>query len=153
MQRIENPNVTVLRDEHCVLPEYGICMIGLELERIFFARFKKKQMPKGYVERHIGKVDSSYCNVLLAHNPIYFEEYVEWGADLVLSGHVHGGVMRLPFIGGVISPAYTLFPKYDGGIFRKNHTTMLLGRGMGAHTIPLRFFNPAELYVVNCLRF
>lgn len=153
LQRIEHPNVTILRDEHCVLPEYGICITGLELERTFFARFKKKQLPKGHVENHVGKVDDLYCNILLAHNPIYFDEYVEWGADLVLSGHVHGGVMRLPFIGGVISPAYTLFPKYDGGIFRKNQTTMLLGRGMGAHTIPLRFFNPAELYVVNCLRF
>lgn len=153
MQQIEHPNVTVLQDTHCVIPEYQICMTGLELERTFFARFKKKQMPIGHVETHIGKIDESYCNILLAHNPDYFEEYAEWGADLVLSGHVHGGIMRLPIIGGVISPAYTLFPKYDGGIFRKKQATMLLGRGMGAHTIPLRFFNPAELYVVNCLRF
>lgn len=153
MEQIKHPNVTVLQDAHCVLSEYRICMTGLELERTFFARFKKKQMPKGHMETHIGKADDSYCNILLAHNPIYFEEYADWGADLVLSGHVHGGIMRLPVIGGVISPAYTLFPKYDGGIFRKNRATMLLGRGMGSHTIPLRFFNPAELYVVNCLRF
>ena len=153
MQGVTHPNVTVLQDAYCVLPEYGICMTGLELERTFFARFKKKQMPKGHIEAHIGKVNDSYCNILLAHNPDYFEEYADWGADFVLSGHVHGGIMRLPVIGGVISPAYTLFPKYDGGIFRKNRATMLLGRGMGAHTIPLRFFNPAELYVVNCLRF
>ena len=48
----------------------------------------------------------------------------------MLSGHVHGGIMRLPLVGGVISPAYTLFPKYDGGIFHSGKTTMLLGRGM-----------------------
>ena len=68
---------------------------------------------------------------------------------MVLAGHVHGGIMKLPVLGGVISPSLEIFPKYDGGIFRKKEAAMLLGRGMGAHTIPLRFFNPAELYVIT----
>ena len=57
--------------------------------------------------------------------------------------------MRLPFLGGVIAPSYKIFPKYDGGVFKSENATMLLGRGMGSHTIPLRFFNPAELYDVT----
>ena len=57
--------------------------------------------------------------------------------------------MRLPLLGGVIAPSYKLFPKYDGGIFREGKATMLLGRGMGAHTLPFRFFNPAELHIVT----
>ncbi len=144
-----HPNVKLLADESCILPEYGICLTGLELERAYFARFKKREMKKGHLEKHIGTVQEQYCNILLAHNPDYFEEYAAWGADLVLSGHVHGGIMRLPFLGGVIAPSYRLFPKYDGGIFYEKNATMLLGRGMGAHTLPFRFFNPAELYVVT----
>ena len=50
--------------------------------------------------------------------------------------------------GGVIAPSYRLFPKYDGGIFRFGKSLMLLGRGLGSHTLPFRFFNPAELYEV-----
>ena len=69
--------------------------------------------------------------------------------DLVLSGHVHGGIMRLPFLGGVISPTLRLFPRYDGGLFREDGSTMILGRGLGSHTIPIRIFNPGELIVVD----
>lgn len=149
MEEMKHPNVTMLIDENCILEEYGICLTGLELERMYFARFKKKQMEQGHLEKHIGKIDERYCNVLIAHNPDYFDEYAAWGADFVLSGHVHGGIMRLPWIGGVIAPSYKLFPEYDGGVFKEGKSIMLLGRGMGAHTLPFRFFNPAELYIVT----
>lgn len=149
ISEMQHPNVTMLIDQSCVLSDYGIRMTGLELERAYFARFKKKEMEPGHLEKHIGSVDEQYCNMLIAHNPDYFEEYAAWGADFVLSGHVHGGIMRLPWLGGVIAPSYKLFPKYDGGVFEEGRATMLLGRGMGAHTLPFRFFNPAELYVVT----
>lgn len=149
VREVKHPNVTLLADKSCILPEYAICMTGLELERTYFAKFKKRQMEAGHLKKHIGTAPAGYCNVLIAHNPDYFEEYAAWGADLVLAGHVHGGIMRLPLLGGVISPSYKLFPKYDGGVFKEGKATMLLGRGMGAHTLPFRFFNPAELYVVT----
>lgn len=149
VQEISHPNVKLLVDESYVLPEYSICLIGLELERTYFARFKKKKLEQEHLKKHIGEPHNAYCNVLIAHNPDYFEEYAEWGAELVLAGHVHGGIMRLPLVGGVISPSYRLFPKYDGGVFREGKAFMLLGRGMGAHTLPFRFFNPAELLVVT----
>ena len=67
-----------------------------------------------------------------------------------MAGHVHGGIARVPIWGkGVLSPALRLFPKYDGGIFREGNAVMILSRGMGTHTIPIRVFNPAELWVVE----
>ena len=111
--------------------------------------FKLRKMEEGYLTNVVGKADSSKCNILIAHNPDYFPEYAKWGADFVLSGHVHGGIMRLPLLGGVIAPSYRLFPKYDGGVYKENGAIMLLGRGMGSHTLPFRFFNPAQLYVVT----
>ncbi len=149
MGAIRHPNVTILENAFVEIPEWNIRITGVELERAYFARLKKEKLPQDYLRKHIGVAREDMCNVLLAHNPDYFEEYAEWGADLVLSGHVHGGIMRLPILGGVISPSLVLFPKYDGGIFKEADSIMLLGRGMGAHTIPLRFFNPAELYVVD----
>lgn len=149
---IEHPNVRILNNETINLEQYGIALTGFELGLEYFTRFYKKELPRDYMEQQLGKAHNEYCNVLMAHNPQYFEEYAAWGADFVLSGHVHGGIMRLPVLGGVISPAYTLFPKYDGGVFHLGKATMLLGRGMGSHTIQLRFFNPAELHVVNLVK-
>ena len=66
----------------------------------------------------------------------------------MLSGHVHGGIARLPWIGGVISPSLRLFPKYDAGKFREQNGTMILSRGLGTHHIRLRFFNIPEISVI-----
>lgn len=148
MQAVSGRNVHVLQNESIDLPEYNIRVTGLDLDLDYFAHFRIKKMPENYLQETLPRCDKSKCNLLIAHNPDYFEDYARWGAQLVLSGHVHGGIMRLPFLGGVIAPSYKIFPKYDGGIFRSGASVMLLGRGMGSHTIPLRFFNPAELYEV-----
>lgn len=58
--------------------------------------------------------------LLIAHNPEYFDNYAAWGADLTVSGHIHGGLMRLPDAWRqMTSPRLCLFPHYDGGRFTK----------------------------------
>ena len=107
-------------------------------------------MSSDYLERLMGQASGEMYTVLLAHHPNYFPQYAAWGADLTLSGHIHGGVARVPFWGrGVISPAWRLFPRYDGGIFREGKAVMVLSRGLGIHTIPVRVFNPGELWVID----
>ena len=123
----------------------NIRITGLDMKREYYKRFKKNPMDKHYLKDTLGTVKPEKYEILLAHNPDYFEEYADWGADLVLSGHVHGGMMRLPILGGVVSPAFKLFPKYDGGLFKQGKSTMILSRGLGMHTIPIRIFNPGEL--------
>ncbi len=148
-KELAGKNIVLLENEGVELSEYHIRITGLELPLDYFAHFKLKEMEADYLDGLIGACERDKCNLLIAHNPDYFEEYVKWGADFVLSGHVHGGIMRLPVLGGAIAPSYKLFPKYDGGIFRKGNAVMLLGRGMGSHTLPFRFFNPAQLYAVT----
>lgn len=148
MKAVSGKNVRVLQNESADLPEYNIRITGLDLDLDYFAHFKIRKLKDNYLQETLPGCDKSRCNLLIAHNPDYFEDYAGWGAQLVLSGHVHGGIMRLPFLGGVIAPSYKLFPKYDGGVYRSGEAVMLLGRGLGSHTIPLRFFNPAELYEV-----
>lgn len=149
IRAVSGKNVSVLKNEAAFLPEYNLKITGLDLDLDYFAHFKIQKMKPGYLQETLPECEKEKCNILIAHNPDYFEEYAQWGADLVLSGHVHGGIMRLPLLGGVIAPSYKIFPKYDGGVFRTGSAAMLLGRGMGSHTIPLRFFNPAELYDVQ----
>lgn len=144
--------VKLLVNEKVELPECGLCIYGSEIEKKYYIRFKTAQMDESYMESILGKKEEKYYNILLAHNPDYFPQYAVWGADLVLSGHVHGGMVRIPFWGkGVVSPKVSFFPKYDGGVFRQGNSTMLLGRGLGMHTIPVRTFNPGELLVVDFL--
>ncbi|MBQ8514710.1 MAG: metallophosphoesterase [Ruminococcus sp.] len=85
------------------------------------------------------------CTILLAHNPLIAEAYADWGADLVLCGHVHGGVMHLPFIGGVLSPERRFFPRYSKGLYRIGDTCMYVSGGLGK----IRLFNPSEINLIT----
>ncbi|MCM1409230.1 MAG: metallophosphoesterase [Lachnospiraceae bacterium] len=135
---------------HTLLQSHGIAIYGSEIDKLYYKRFGVQPMEPDYLERLLGAPDPSVYNVLIAHNPDYFPQYAEWGADLTVSGHVHGGIVRVPFWGrGVISPNIRLFPKYDGGLFYEKGKTMLLSRGLGEHTIPFRLFDPGELWVVD----
>ena len=126
-----------------------LAVSGLDMEDRFYRHFRLLPMSGEYLNKILGAPDADRYQILLAHNPDYFSSYADWGADLVLSGHVHGGVMRLPLVGGVISPALRLFPKYDVGVFREGKTTMVLSRGLGMHTLPVRIFNPGELVLIT----
>ena len=120
---------------------------ALSISKKYYNRGKRLPMEKEDVTELIGSPDPNKFNVLLAHSPEYFDAYEAWGADLVLSGHMHGGVVRL--FKGLISSRFTLFPKYDGGLFKKNKAQMVVSRGLGAHTIPWRLFNPAEIVLIH----
>ncbi len=147
---LQEAGVCRLINANIVLEEYGIAVIGSEIDKLYYKRFGVQPMADEYLMGILGQPKDDVYNILLAHNPDYFPQYVAWGADLVLSGHVHGGMVRIPFVGkGVISPNIRLFPKYDGGLFTMDKTTMLLGRGLGMHTIPIRLFNPGELIVID----
>lgn len=149
-QALGEMGVEPLVNSHVVLEDCGINVYGAEISRGYYKRFQQVSMEKEYLQQTLGMPDNSRYTILLAHNPDYFPAYADWGADLTVSGHVHGGVARVPFWGrGVLSPSLRLFPRYDGGIFEKDKAVMLLSRGLGMHTIPVRLFNPGELWVVD----
>jgi hypothetical protein len=139
-----------LVNAHVQLEDCGIVVYGAEIDRGYYKRFGVQPMEGDYMQSLLGVPDENSYNILLAHNPDYFPQYAEWGADLTLSGHVHGGMVRIPFWGkGVASPNIRLFPKYDGGRFEEGNSTMLVSRGLGMHTIPVRMLNPGELLVLD----
>ncbi len=147
-EKIRNMGIVRLYTGSTVSHRKDVKVYGLEIDRMYYRKWKMPKMPVDYTLQKIGKAEQDCFTILLAHNPEFFDNYAKSGVDLVLSGHVHGGVARIPFFGGVISPKFRLFPKYDGGLFVKNKTTMILSRGLGCHTIPVRFLNPGELIEV-----
>lgn len=93
--------------------------------------------------------DEDIYTVLLSHRPELFESYVECRADLVFSGHAHGGQFRIPFVGGLVAPNQGLFPKYDAGIYSKEGTDMIVSRGIGNSILPFRINNRPEIVLVE----
>lgn len=144
---LNEAGVSLLNNEKVSFGETDI--YSLSIDRDYYVRLKNVNMPSGYIESKLQAVDESRFSILLAHNPEYFEEYVGYGADLILSGHVHGGLVRLPFWGGMVSPKVRFFPKYDGGRFDMDNKCMIVSRGLGNHSIPIRFNNPGEIIVIH----
>lgn len=102
-----------------------------------------------FLKGSIEPLQTKTFTVVLSHRPELFDIYVNSGADLILSGHLHGGQVRLPFVGGLLSPDPSLFPEYDAGLFTENNTNMIVSRGIGNSAIPIRFNNRPEIIVVT----
>ena len=83
----------------------------------------------------------------------YFLIFMFCRADLILSGHLHGGLVRCPGIGAVVTPQGFLFPKYSGEMRREGEQTIVVSRGLGSHTINIRLFNMPEVIAIEvCVR-
>lgn len=106
-------------------------------EYVFLKAFENTELPK----------------ICLAHMPdtfIFNGAYTLWDVDLVLSGHTHGGLVRLPFIGGLYAPMQGLFPEYDRGHFRLGtHMQMVITSGLAGHGLLPRVNNPPEIAVID----
>lgn len=87
--------------------------------------------------------------VLLSHRPEYFEMYTEYPIDLALTGHAHGGQIRIPFIGGLYAPSQGWFPKYTSGLYEDGDFKMITSRGIGDSKKLMRVFNPPEIISVQ----
>ena len=148
-QELRKMGVKLLCNQTVILGEKKLAITGLELDEYYYQKLHKVTMQDQVMEEYVGISDRENFQILLAHHPEFFEQYAKWGANLTLSGHNHGGMIRLPFLGGVISPQYQLFPKYDGGVYKKGENTMILSRGLGTHTIKIRFFNVPELCIIE----
>lgn len=118
---------------------------GYEMPLEYYRKFCIKPYDGKDLQEKLGSPQEGAFHILLAHNPVYFRHYVRWGADLTLAGHLHGGIVRLPGIGGLITPQARLFPRYDRGLYERDGRYMAVSPGLGEHTIPFRIFNPPWL--------
>ncbi len=120
-----------------------LCISGLSLPRAFY---KKGSLYKDAEALPELSVPENRFHILLAHHPEYAEQYKKYRADLIVSGHLHGGLVRLPYIGGLVSPRLRLPKGRDAGLIKlSDGLRMFVSRGLGSHTIPLRFFNRVEI--------
>ena len=148
---LDNYGVTILENRKVTLERNGskinlqgiddpyVCNDGIIGEANAVAKARLKAL----------EIDQSQFNILLSHRPDMADAYNESGVDLVLSGHVHGGQFRVPFLGGLYAPGQGLWPEYDGGVYELGQTTMIVSRGLGNSSFPLRLNNNPEILVIT----
>ena len=155
MREIKTCGVEVLRNEQADLRAGGarIAVAGLDLPKVYY----RKPFPPGLTAQEIGEMlgrpDPEAFQILIAHSPRYADAYYDWGADLTVCGHYHGGLWRLGEHTGLVSPYYRLFPRYCVGGFAREDQYLIVSSGAGEHTLPIRIHNPREVSLIiirNC---
>lgn len=145
---LKEQKVHYLSDDSEALGE-EICISGVNLEVGHYRDVFPDRLTKQYLDEHLGEADSKKYQILLAHSPLFARTYGAWGADLTLCGHFHGGTIRLPLLGGVMTPQFQFFLPCCAGIFERNGRYMIAGRGLGTHSINIRLNNRPQLIVVH----
>lgn len=149
-RQLRNVGVHILENETYSI-KFGTARLkiyGYEMPLKYYRKLCMTSYDTHDLLQKFGGTREHAFHILLAHNPVYFETYAKWGADLTLSGHLHGGIIRIPGIGGLITPQAKLFPKYDRGIFEKDGKYMVVSAGLGEHTVPIRICNPPQLICI-----
>ncbi|SIQ53156.1 hypothetical protein SAMN05878494_1694 [Bacillus cereus] len=150
-KELKKHHVTVLRNEHVSIQkgEQKINLLGIDDPEFVTGNRDEGNVVKDEIIKAKIEIQPDTYNVLLSHRPEFLTEYADEQIDLVLSGHAHGGQVRLPFIGGIVAPNQGILPTYTAGLYEKQNTSMVVSRGLGNSIIPQRILNRPELVVVQ----
>lgn len=151
-QQTEEAGVTVLRMSSGVLTVRGqriaLCGIPDPYEMVYSGAPDTEEQLRQALE----DVDSADFTVLLAHRPELLAKYAQFPFDLVVSGHAHGGQVRIPgVLNGLYAPNQGWFPKLAGGAYTQDGTTLIVSRGLAVRTRLPRIFNRPEVVLVRCV--
>jgi len=151
-QQTEEAGVTVLRMSSGILTVRGqriaLCGIPDPYEMVFSGAPDTEEQIRHAMEN----VDSADFTVLLAHRPELLAKYAQFPFDLVVSGHAHGGQVRIPgVLNGLYAPNQGWFPKLAGGAYTQDGTTLIVSRGLAVRTRLPRIFNRPEVVLVRCV--
>ncbi|MEE0037936.1 MAG: metallophosphoesterase [Lachnospiraceae bacterium] len=149
--RVRKLGVHILNNasEEVILYGGKFCISGLEIPLECYGKGSYEPLPEHFIRDVLGDAKQDSVQILMAHNPMFAKEYAEWGADVSVCGHTHGGLVRIPGIGSVISPQFELFPKYDAGEFNFGDRKVYVSKGLGTHTFHIRVFDRAEVLMIR----
>lgn len=149
--RLSEREITLLRNESVTVSRGGstLDIVGIDDPAITADRSDEAILVPEELRQALQGRDREDFQLLLAHRPDLIPTYADHRADVVFSGHAHGGQWRLPYIGGLFAPDQGLFPKYTAGKYRVDGSTLVVTRGLGNSVIPQRLFNRPELVIVN----
>ena len=153
---IEGYGITVLENERTNIIVNGVdlCLCGIDDPEVFDytddPELRAMGSEKELLRQRFSDLDRSTYNVLLAHRPELIGTYLKYGFDLILSGHTHGGQVRIPLlVNGLFAPDQGYFPDYAGGRYDFGAQTLIVSRGSGVEAKLPRIFDPPEVVVVD----
>lgn len=152
MNQAKALGVTMLSDRTASFGQLDIS--GVDLHDAFYKKLlfeKPVRLPERYLQKRLGTPDENRFQILLMHSPMYFKECRDWGADLTLSGHFHGGTIRIPGLGGVMTPQLQFFTPWCAGTFCQDGKWMAVGRGLGTHSINIRLNDKPQVLVIRLI--
>ena len=143
---LENAGIKYMHNE--------FVLIGRAEEQIVLAGVEDPNGPADMLkpEELVDIIETAYPDsfrILLAHRTYWMNIYPELKVNIIFCGHAHGGVVRLPFLGGVFGTDMDFFPKYDGGVYNEGGYDMVLSRGLGGSVPMPRFLNNPEIVSVT----
>ncbi|EJR06246.1 hypothetical protein II5_02519 [Bacillus cereus MSX-A1] len=150
-KELKKYDVNVLRNEYVGIRkgEQEINLLGIDDPEFVTGNRDEGNIIIDEIKKAKIEMQPDKYNVLLSHRPEFIKEYTNERLDLVLSGHAHGGQVRLPFIGGLVAPNQGVLPKYTAGLYVEQNTSMVVSRGLGNSIIPQRILNRPEIVVVQ----
>jgi len=153
LPKLERLGVTVLRNTSVPLERDGQFIELLGIDDPTTTRWSEGLQEPDGIRKSLDQAQSTAepraFQLLMAHRPEYLPLYAERKVDLVLSGHAHGGQIRLPFTDGMYAPGQGFFPDLTAGQHTMENTRLIISRGLGNSLFPFRIFNHPELIVVT----
>ncbi len=142
---LEGAGVTVLENERKT-----VCVLGNEIDvygTLDYYYLKDNGFDDVYsLLEHLKK---ERLSLVLTHQPQIIDLILKFKPDLVLSGHTHGGQVRLPFFPTLYAPGQGALPKYGDWLYKLGKTNLYISRGVATTVFPFRFFNPPEISVLT----
>lgn len=146
---IKNYGIQVLEGESITIEKNGqkIDIFGIDDPEVGEREFDQQLKKCG------DNINNSVFSILLSHRPEFIESYEKYEFDLILSGHAHGGQWRIPgVLNGLLAPNQGFFPKYAGGFYQLDNTSMIVSRGLAKESTRIpRIFNRPEIVIVNVI--
>lgn len=146
---LREAGVTVLRSQAAVLEREGesLRLVGADDYTFFDAGSGEPQVAE--MLKALEPLLAPGYNIVLYHRPELAGRMDKMDADLILSGHAHGGQIRLPWVGGLYAPDQGAFPEYDSGLYDLGDRFLVVSRGLGNSIFPLRINNPPEVVLIT----
>ena len=149
-QLLKDHSVRLLEDETVPFPVPGgeLRITAAGLPGSMYRAGRKRPLPERFLEKKLGKKAADRFTVLMLHSPLYLDEAADWGADLTLAGHFHGGTIRL-FGRGLMTPQYQFFYPRCQGMFSFGEKKGIVSAGLGTHSVNVRLWDRPEAVLVT----
>ena len=151
MQKLKSIGVTAMKNEKVSLVRNNKKITIIGAEDPYVIRKDTREENADIMDNALTKLGakSDSFTLLLSHKPELLSTYAKHNIALALTGHAHGGQIRLPFVGGLFAPNQGFLPKLCSGIHKEGNTTMVISRGVGNSQFPIRFLNPPEIPIIT----